>query len=73
MQEQGVELRVLLNGEARALSGPMTIAALLSSLGLPADGVAVALNLQVVPRSQHHAVPLREGDRIEIIRAVGGG
>ncbi len=66
-------MQVRINGEERALAEGTTIAALLVELELPADGVAVAVNLDVVPRGQHAERLLAAGDRVEIIRAVGGG
>lgn len=66
-------MQVRINGEDRALADGTTIAALLAELALPADGVAVAVNLDVVPRGQHADRIIAAGDRVEIIRAVGGG
>lgn len=66
-------MQVRINGEERALADGTTIAALLAELALPADGVAVAVNLDVVPRGQHADRIIAAGDRVEIIRAVGGG
>ena len=65
-------MRVVINGEERetAASG---VAALIAELGLDARKVAVERNLEIVPRSQHGATPLAEGDRIEIVQFVGGG
>lgn len=67
-----MHLSILLNG-ARYETAAETIAALLRELELPQQGVAVACNGEVVPRPQHPAQELREGDRIEIICAVQGG
>ena len=66
-------MNVQINGEPRELSAGTTVAALLDVLGLPRDGVAVAINRDVVPRGQHAERVLVAGDQIEIIRAVGGG
>ncbi|BBX57109.1 sulfur carrier protein ThiS [Mycobacterium shottsii] len=49
-----------------------TVAALLQSLGFPDRGVAVALDLAVLPRSDW-ATELSEGDRLEVVTAVQGG
>ncbi|MGV8409398.1 sulfur carrier protein ThiS, partial [Pseudomonas aeruginosa] len=35
--------------------------------------VAVELNLDIVPRSQHASTALKDGDRVEIVHAIGGG
>lgn len=61
------------NGEDRPLPEPPTVAALLAELGLDRDGIAVAVNRAVVPRSRHPEHRLAEGDRVEVIQAVGGG
>ncbi len=66
-------VRVQVNGEERTLPAGSTVADLLEGLGLRRDGVAVAVNRQVVPRSRHPTHPLQPDDRIEVIQAVGGG
>ncbi|HEX9996953.1 MAG TPA: sulfur carrier protein ThiS [Abditibacterium sp.] len=50
-----------------------TVAQLLESLQISPIGVAVAVNDQVVRRTQHAEFAVSEGDRVEIIRAVQGG
>jgi thiamine biosynthesis protein ThiS len=65
-------VRVTINGEARELPKPMTIAELAAFLGL--DGpVAVEVNRAIVPRAEHAARSLAEGDVLEIVHMVGGG
>ncbi len=66
-------MRVILNGEERELPGSITVAALLDLLELPAARVAVERNREVVPRSRFGEVAVIEGDRIEVVRFVGGG
>lgn len=61
------------NGEVRQLPEPATVAALLEELGLGRDGVAVAVNRRVVPRSAHATHELGPDDEVEVIQAVGGG
>ncbi len=61
------------NGKSRSLPVPPTVSALLVELGLKRDGVAVAVNRSVLPRSRHDGHILEDGDRIEVIQAVGGG
>lgn len=50
-----------------------TIAAALTSQGMDADGVAVALNNKVVPRAKWNETKLYENARLTVIRAVCGG
>lgn len=66
-------MTVRVNGQVRELPEGATIADLLVALGLRADGVAVAVARQVVPRSRHAERMLQEGEEVEVIRAVGGG
>ena len=65
---------VHVNGEKQTISDGSTVRRLLESLGIAdREGTAVAVNMEVVPRSSHAAVTLQTGDRIEIVQAVGGG
>ena len=68
-----LSVNIIVNGETRQASGPLTVAQLLSDLNLPARGVAVEVNLQIVPRSQHSQRLLQDGDRLEVVSLVGGG
>ena len=65
-------MTLTINGEPRSTDAP-TLAALIESLGMKADRVAVELNLEIVPRAQWPATSLREGDKLEIVHFVGGG
>lgn len=61
------------NGEPRRLSGPVSVAALLETLGLDTRKVAVERNESIVPRSQYAATILAHGDALEIVHFIGGG
>jgi len=67
------QMRITINGEARELAGPMTVAALLAELGLDARKIALERNLEIVPRSAYGQVSVASGDRLEIVHFVGGG
>ncbi|WP_158984594.1 sulfur carrier protein ThiS [Lysobacter panacisoli] len=64
---------IVLNGEPRAIAANTTVAQLLQAEGLGERRVAVEVNNQIVPRSRHVEHPLVEGDRVEIVHALGGG
>jgi sulfur carrier protein len=66
-------MRLTVNGTERDVPARATVAMLLEGLALPSDGIAVALNDDVVPRAQHATRVLNDGDRLEIIVAVAGG
>ncbi|MCB9781156.1 MAG: sulfur carrier protein ThiS [Alphaproteobacteria bacterium] len=66
-------IALTINGEPRTVPAGCTVAALLAELGMDREGVAVAVDMRVVPRSQHAARTLQDGDKVEVIIAVGGG
>jgi sulfur carrier protein len=66
-------MRIQLNGESFELADGQTVADLLVRLDLTGRRVAVELNLDIVPRSQHSETVLREGDTLEVVHAIGGG
>lgn len=66
-------MHITVNGEAREAAPGTTVAALVRSLGLGERRVAVERNGEVVPRAQHEAAELSDGDRLEIVTFVGGG
>ena len=66
-------MQIQLNGEPRDLAADLTVAQLIATLGLTGRRIAVELNEDIVPKSQHEAVRLSEGDRVEIVHAIGGG
>ncbi|APC22658.1 sulfur carrier protein [Pseudomonas protegens] len=69
----GLGMRIQLNGESFELPDGSTVAALLSHLELTGRRIAVELNLDIVPRSQHAETALNEGDQVEVVHAIGGG
>jgi thiamine biosynthesis protein ThiS len=66
-------MRLLVNGEERAVEPKTTVKQLLASLGLADTLVAVERNEEIVPRAQHESTALADGDRVEVVHFVGGG
>jgi thiazole synthase len=66
-------LTCTVNGEARTLPKPLTVAQLLERLGYDCRRVAVEVNGQVVPAIRHAEQALEAADRVEIVTLVGGG
>ena len=66
-------IEVNVNGAAQSLVPDTDIAALLERLQLAGKRVAVERNGEIVPRSRFAQTTLTEGDRLEIVVAVGGG
>ncbi|SDG32150.1 sulfur carrier protein ThiS [Onishia taeanensis] len=66
-------MQIQLNGEAKQLASETTVGELILALDLAGRRIAVEVNEEIVPRSQHAATRLGEGDRVEIVHAIGGG
>lgn len=66
-----MELQV--NGETREMPDNLTVIGLLEELGYGDKRVAVERNGELVPKSLHAEVTVNDGDRIEIVQAIGGG
>jgi sulfur carrier protein len=64
---------VTLNGEPRELPAGATVETAVRALGGDGRGVAVALDGEVVPRGSWASTEVREGQQLEILRAVQGG
>ena len=66
-------MQIVLNGAPRDCAPATTLSALLADTGYAERRVAVEVNREIVPRSLHDRYALSDGDRVEIIHAVGGG
>ena len=67
-------ITVVANGRPVQLPEGSTLTALLDALGVPGRAVAaMEHNGEPIPRSDHAARSLSDGDRIELVRAVAGG
>jgi sulfur carrier protein len=66
-------IQVTVNGAAHRLEQPVEVSTLLATLDLSGKKVAVERNGEIVPKSAHASTVLADGDRLEIVVAVGGG
>jgi sulfur carrier protein len=66
-------MQIFVNGEPKECPESVSLAQLISQLGMKGDRVAVELNREIVPRAQWSDTELHEGDRLEIVHFVGGG
>ncbi|MBI1751580.1 MAG: sulfur carrier protein ThiS [Acidobacteria bacterium] len=66
-------MKLQINGDSRETPALATVADLALWLDLPGYGSAIELNGEVVRRTEQAVTPLREGDRLEVVRLVGGG
>ena len=66
-------MQIVVNGQPRSAAEPLALPALIEELRLGERRVAVELNGAIVPRSAWAATRLADGDRLEIVHAIGGG
>ena len=66
-------IAIFVNGEGRKYPSPLSVQGLIERMALAGKKIAVERNGEIVPRTAHAATLLSEGDRLEIVVAVGGG
>lgn len=66
-------IAIHINGERHELPAALTLSALIERLGHAGRRIAIERNGEIVPKSQHGDTLLADGDRLEIVVAVGGG
>ena len=66
-------ITVSVNGTSRQLSELTTIAILVEDMNLTGKRIALERNGEIVPRSSYPSQKLADGDKLEIVVAVGGG
>ena len=66
-------MEISLNGQPEVVREGISVARLLAEKLPQPMRVAVEVNREIVPRSQHETRVLSAGDRVEIVRAIGGG
>ncbi len=67
--------RITVNGEERKIEKDLTVMELLKVMNIKFRevGLAIAINEEIVPKSEYATRKLKEGDRVEIVQLVGGG
>jgi sulfur carrier protein len=66
-------MEVLINGKTEQLPDGISAAELIEQLGLANERLAMEVNREIVPRSRFDSHCFNPGDKIEIVRAIGGG
>jgi sulfur carrier protein len=62
-----------LNGESRSVEKDYSVHDLIDALSLTNQALAIAVNREVVPRAQWSAYRFSDGDKVDVVRAIGGG
>ncbi len=66
-------IQVFVNGSAQRYERPLAVSDLVQKLALAGKKIAVEKNGEIVPKSAHGSTLVLDGDRLEIVVAVGGG
>ena len=67
-------MRLIVNGEEKEFNKDnLTIKELVEELGIKVPNYAVAVGLEVIPKSEYDKYKLKDGDKVEIVTFVGGG
>lgn len=66
-------MKIILNGMEQDCPAGLNVTQLLAQRGYAARMVAVEINHEILPKSQHVQRILQAGDRLEIVHAIGGG
>ncbi len=71
------DLRIMivieLNGESRSVAKDHSVHDLINALSLTNQALAIAVNREVVPRAQWATHRFSDGDKVDVVRAIGGG
>ena len=63
-------IEISINGERRAVDTPAKLIEVLEVSGFTAEGAAIAVNESVVPRAEHAALTLQDGDRVHVVASA---
>jgi len=66
-------MKIMVNGREMDVADGLSVDALLAQLAVRREYTAVAVNREITPKASYASVALREGDRVEIVRPMGGG
>lgn len=66
-------IELIINGTSRHFDAPLDVIRLVEQLDLAGKRIALERNGEIVPRTQFNTTSLADGDKLEIVVAVGGG
>ena len=68
-----MSVKISVNGTVRDVEPGLTVEGLLVALNVKREYTAVAVNREIIRKSDYATVKLSEGDKVEIVRPMGGG
>lgn len=66
-------MHIILNGDSREVADKSSLSQLVDQLQLSGKRLAIEVNQEIIPRSEHDTCMLKDGDQVEIVHAIGGG
>ena len=66
-------MQITVNGKVMEVADGLSIEGLLATLGVKREFTAVAVNRQIARRHEFESIRLKDGDRVEVVRPMGGG
>tara|TARA_B100001063_G_scaffold229860_1_gene242445 strand:- start:352 stop:552 length:201 start_codon:yes stop_codon:yes gene_type:complete len=66
-------MQINLNGESLDVRDGASLIDLIEQLGMTGKRIAIELNMEIIPRSEHPSTMLAQNDTVEIVNAIGGG
>jgi sulfur carrier protein len=66
-------MQISVNGDTLEMREGASLTELVEQMGLTGKRIAIELNAEIIPRSEHAATALTQGDSVEIVHAIGGG
>ena len=66
-------MQIIVNGETQNVAEGLTAEQLVTDMAITGKRIAMEVNLDIVPRSTYAEHTFSEGDKVEIVHAVGGG
>ena len=66
-------MNITLNGELKLLNDGTYLNQLIEQLNIEGKRIAVEINKEIIPKSEHATYEIKDGDHIEIVHAIGGG
>ncbi len=66
-------MKIQLNGNEKQLESGLTLKQLIDNEGLSNNRLAAEVNQEIISKTKHHDFILHDGDKVEIVHAIGGG
>lgn len=66
-------MHIILNGDQKKVTDKTSLSQLIDDLQLSGKRLAIEVNREIIPKSEHDAYILKDGDQVELVHAIGGG